>query len=81
MNIDKSLSGECRPVTLAVRQNLLDHANLLDHLIQIHLKLLQKERFKKQNSACGPFTKNIWLMEILKIYLEQLLIQCYVSNI
>ena len=44
-SISKSLSGRYSPGMLAMRQKLLDHAK---NLRQMHLKLLQKESFKKQ---------------------------------
>ena len=44
-NISKSLSGKYSPGMLAMRQKLVDHAK---NLQQMHLKLLQKGSFKKQ---------------------------------
>ena len=44
-NISKNLSGKYSLGMLAMCQNLLDHAK---NLQQMHLKLLQKEQFKKQ---------------------------------
>ena len=43
-NISKNLIGICGSGMLNMRQNIFDHAK---NLQQIHLKLLQKESFKK----------------------------------
>ena len=44
-NISKNLSSKCSPSMLAARQKLLDPSS---NLLQMHLKLLQKEELKKQ---------------------------------
>ena len=43
-NISENLIGICGSGMLNMRQNIFDHAK---NLQQIHLKLLQKESFKK----------------------------------